>query len=57
MAIADNIITIETSLPEGECNIVNIELAKEVNYWKKHAIKYSENVEELKSQVSQNVVY
>ena len=56
MAIADNIITIETSLPEGECNIVNIELAKEVNYWKKHAIKYSENVEELKSQAPKRCI-
>ena len=49
MDIVDGIITIETSLPEEECNIVNTELAKEVNYWKTCAMKNSEDVEEFKS--------
>ena len=43
MDIVDGIITIENQfLPEEECNIINTELAKEVNYWKTCAMKNSE---------------
>ena len=49
MDIVGDIVTIEINLPEEECNIINNELIREIDYWKALALNKYENKLELES--------